>query len=355
MHTKINRCIELIDRLDESHTLTGEEIQYLLEHVEETSRDYLTQKADATRRRIYGDRVFLRGLVEVSNFCIRHCQYCGINGLNPNIRRYRLSQEEILASCRGGYEMGFRTFVLQGGEDPAFTDEVLTELIRTLRRDFPDAAVTLSLGERSRESYRRLREAGADRYLLRHETRNRDLYQKIHPNSDFDERTQCLRDLKELGYQVGAGFMVGIPGQTRADLAQDLLFVKELDAEMVGIGPFMPHHDTIFKAEPAGSLADTLLLLSLTRLLLPQALIPATTALASVADDGRELGLKAGCNVIMPNLSPPGVRASYSLYDGKVSFGSEAAEGKTLLEQKIKDAGYQTDLSRGDHATWKIK
>ena len=343
----------LIDKLYRDNYLREDEIVFLLENVKLYGNDYLIQKADETRRRVYGDRVFMRGLIEISNYCKRQCRYCGISALNPKVHRYRLTKEEILASCDKGYGLGFRAFVLQGGEDSQFTDDLLTDLIYEIKERYPDAAVTLSLGERSFQSYRKLLGAGADRYLLRHETASRELYESIHINSSYDARLEALRNLKRLGYQVGAGFMVGIPKQTKADLAQDLLFLKELDPEMVGLGPFIPHRDTIYRDEEPGSLEDTLTMLALTRLFLPYALLPSTTALASIDENGRELGLKAGANVVMPNLSPVHIRDDYSLYDGKVSSGYEAGEHRKSLEKRICQAGYKVDMSKGDHIRWK--
>jgi len=342
----------LINKLHKENFLNEEELIFILDNVNIYGRDYLMEKADETRKKFYGNRVYLRGLVEISNYCKRKCKYCGINALNKNIHRYRLSKDRILKSCEDGYNLGFRTFVLQGGEDNYFTDELLVGIIMELKERFPDAAVTLSLGERDHESYERLYLAGADRYLLRHETINPKLFEAIHINCHYDERIESLWNLKRIGYQVGAGFMVGIPNQTTEDLARELLFLKELEPEMVGIGPFTPHRDTVYKDELAGTLEDTITILALIRLFLPKALIPATTALASIHRDGRELGLKAGANVVMPNLSPVDVRKDYSLYDGKVSTGYEAAEYRKQLEEEIRRIGYIVDMSRGDYIRW---
>lgn len=342
----------LIDKLYEKNYLNLDELVFILDNVHIYGREYLMEKADETRRRYYGRKVYLRGLIEVSNYCRRQCKYCGINALNKKVHRYRLTKEEILRRCQVGYELGFRTFVLQGGEDSYYSDNFLVDLIGEIKDRYKDAALTLSLGERSYESYKSLYMAGADRYLLRHETINRELFEEIHINSNYDERIEALWNLKEIGYQVGAGFMVGIPKQTKEDLARDLLFLKELEPEMVGIGPFIPHRDTIYRDERPGTLEDTITLLALTRLFLPKALIPATTALASIHPHGRELGLRAGANVVMPNLSPPDVRKDYSLYDGKVSTGYEAAEFRKELEESIRRIGYAVDMSRGDYIEW---
>ncbi|MDR7869307.1 MAG: [FeFe] hydrogenase H-cluster radical SAM maturase HydE [Tissierellaceae bacterium] len=343
----------LIDKLYRNNFLNEDEIIFILENINLYGLDYLIHKADETRRRTYGTKVYMRGLIEISNYCKRQCKYCGINALNNNVHRYRLSQEDILECCERGYNLGFRTFVLQGGEDNYFTDSILVKIIIEIKRRYPDAAVTLSVGERDYSSYEKYLEAGADRYLLRHETVNKPLYESIHLNSNYENRIKSLWDLKYLGYQIGAGFMVGIPNQTKEDLARELLFLKELDPEMVGIGPFIPHKDTVYRDKDSGALEDTITMLALARLFLPNALIPSTTALASIHEDGRELGLKAGANVVMPNLSPLAVREDYSLYDGKAYQGYEGAECRQQLEKRINKAGYVVDMSRGDNIKWK--
>lgn len=306
--------------------------------------------ADAVRQRHYGRRVFFRGLIEFSSYCANDCLYCGIRAGNRNAVRYRLTDAQILESCARGFELGFRTFVLQSGEDPAFTDERLFALVSAIRRAHPECALTLSVGERSRESYAQLRAAGADRYLLRHETASAEHYRALHPPSmQLATRLRCLRDLRELGYQVGAGFMVGTPGQTSAHLAKDLALLRDLEPQMVGIGPFVPHRDTPFgdAARPSADL--TLVMVALARLMLPAALIPATTALGSVDPLGREKALAAGANVVMPNLSPLEHRADYALYDDKICLGEEAAECVSCLAQRIASIGFEPDFSRGDH------
>ena len=309
----------------------------------------LAAKADAVRRREYGDAVYIRGLIEVSNICKNDCLYCGIRRSNKACERYRLTDEEILACCDSGYALGFRTFVMQGGEDAAFTDDRLCALISRIKQRYPDCAVTLSLGERSRESYARLKAAGADRYLLRHETADATHYAALHPATmALDTRLQCLRDLRELGFQVGCGFMVGSPGQTPETLAQDLKFIETFQPDMCGIGPFIPHAATPFADQPAGSVALTCYLLSVIRLICPQVLLPATTALGTLAEDGREQGLRAGANVVMPNLSPTDVRGKYELYNNKLSTGAESAEALEQLKLCVAAAGYTVVTSRGD-------
>ncbi len=311
--------------------------------------ELLTQEAVRIRKKHYGDKVYIRGLIEFTNYCRNDCGYCGIRRGNLHARRYRLTKEEILECCARGYELGFRTFVLQGGEDRWFTDERMADIIRSIRASYPGCAITLSIGERSYESYRLLKEAGADRYLLRHETADEEHYGKLHPSEmSLAVRKMCLYDLKLLGYQVGAGFMVGSPGQTADCLAKDLLFLKELRPHMVGIGPFVPHHDTRFAQEKAGSVELMLFLLSVIRILLPKVLLPATTALGTMDPQGREKGLQAGANVVMPNLSPQKKRKQYELYDNKICTGEEAAECLECLARRVEQAGYHLCSGRGD-------
>lgn len=312
-------------------------------------RALLYRKADAVRRQHYGRNVYIRGLIEISSYCRNDCYYCGIRRGNVYARRYRLSEEEILACCENGYGLGFRTFVLQGGEDIFFTTKRVAGIVRRIKERYPDCAVTLSLGEREREDYEEWYQAGADRYLLRHETASKEHYEKIHPPElCYEHRIQCLWNLKQIGYQTGCGFMVGSPYQGTEELIADMRFLRELQPHMVGIGPFIPHHDTPFGECAQGSLAQTLTMLALTRLILPKALIPATTALGTIHPQGREWGLKAGANVVMPNLSPPGVRGQYSLYDHKLCTGDEAAEGIEHMKCRVADAGYQVVVDRGD-------
>lgn len=340
---------KLLDVLEERHSLSREEWRFLLENRGGELSGEVFSRAAALRDRIYGKKVFVRGLIEFTNYCRCDCRYCGIRRSNKNVSRYRLTPDQIMNCCKAGYELGFRTFVLQGGEDPYFTDQRMVELIRTIKGEFPDCALTLSIGERSRESYAAFRQAGADRYLLRHETANEEHYRLLHPEEQtLKNRMECLKNLKELGYQTGAGCMVGSPGQTVECLIDDLEYLTELQPEMVGIGPFIPHHDTPFRGCPSGSVELTLYLLGLVRLLLPSVLLPATTALGTAAEGGRELGVKAGANVVMPNLSPENVREKYLLYDNKIHTGREAAECLEDLKQSMAAIGYEVVVGRGD-------
>lgn len=311
---------------------------------------YLQQQAQETSLAQFGNAIFIRGLIEISNRCRNNCLYCGIRKGNPSIVRYALKRETILACCRKGYTLGFRTFVMQGGEDPAMTDEWVEQTVAAIHREFPDCAITLSLGEKSREAYKRFFRAGANRYLLRHETRNEQHYRLLHPEEmSLSHRLQCLQWLKETGYQTGTGIMVGSPGQTIDHLVEDLLFIEQFQPEMIGIGPFIPHHETPFAFATAGSVEMTLRLLSILRLMHPSALIPATTALATLSPNGREQGILAGANVVMPNLSPWEERKKYALYDHKAAFGTEAAEGLKKLEQRLEAIGYKISTDRGDY------
>ena len=339
----------LVDKLCAQHSLEEAEYAQLIEQRTDETAALLARRADAVRREIYGNAVFVRGLIEISNICKNDCLYCGIRRSNANCQRYRLTPEEILGCADEGYALGFRTFVLQGGEDAWFTDERLCALIGTLKVRHPDCAVTLSLGERSRESYAALRAAGADRYLLRHETADRAHYEKLHPaEMSYDNRMRCLRDLRELGYQVGCGFMVGSPHQTAAELAKDLKFIETFQPDMCGIGPFVPHHDTPFREEAAGTVELTCFLLSIIRLIYPPVLLPATTALGTIDPRGREKGILAGANVVMPNLSPVSVRKKYELYDNKICTGEESAQCKDCLNNRMRGVGYEIVTDRGD-------
>ncbi len=346
----------LIDRLRKETVLSKEEYVLLLSHITPELSEYLFQQARTVREQWYGKDVYIRGLIEFTNCCKNDCYYCGIRCSNHQAQRYRLSEEEILSCCESGYALGFRTFVLQGGEDPFFTCQRMTSLIRRIRQQFPDCALTLSVGEKSREEYQAYFDAGADRYLLRHETANDSHYRKLHPETMSPEnRKRCLRDLKEIGFQTGCGFMVGSPGQTVENLAEDLLFVKKLQPHMVGIGPFIAQHDTPFRDQPNGTLEITLFLLGLLRLTLPSVLLPSTTALGTIHSRGRELGILAGANVVMPNLSPSSVRKKYLLYDNKICTGDEAAECRSCLERRMEAIGYHVVVSRGDYPTIKTK
>lgn len=339
----------LIDKLKKEQTLTKEEWVELIEGRNAELAEYLFALAREERHHYYDHDVYVRGLIEFTNYCKNDCLYCGIRKSNSNAKRYRLSEEDILSCCKTGYELGFRTFVLQGGEDGFYTDEKLVHIISRIKELYPDCALTLSIGEKSRESYQAYYDAGADRYLLRHETANAAHYAKLHPASlSAVNRQQCLWDLKDIGYQVGTGFMVGSPYQTAEHLAEDLLFIKKLNPHMIGIGPFIPHHDTPFADEKAGTLELTLFMLGLLRLMLPKVLLPATTALGTIHPKGRELGIQAGANVVMPNLSPVSVRKDYSLYDNKICTGDEAAECRFCLERRMKSIGYNIVTSRGD-------
>lgn len=346
---KQQECIKLIDMLEKSRRLSKEQWVYLIDSQDKELSKYIFDKAVALRQSLYGNDVYIRGLIEFTNYCKNDCRYCGIRHSNKNCQRYRLSFDEILSCCKSGYELGYRTFVLQGGEDPFFTDTMIADIVSRIKNCFPKCAITLSLGEHSRESYLLWKKAGAERYLLRHETANENHYKKLHPEKmSFSNRIRCLYDLKELDYQVGCGFMVGSPYQTSNTLADDMLFLQELQPDMVGIGPFIPHKDTPFNSMPQGSLEQTLYMLGLIRLTLPDVLLPATTALGTIHPLGRELGILAGANVCMPNLSPVNVRKKYELYDNKICTGDEAAECRGCLEGRMKKIGYKIVVSRGD-------
>ena len=349
MMEKNDRILSLIDRLEAEHSLTLSEYEELVKGYTPEYAAVLAEKADRVRRSVYSNHVYIRGLIEVGNVCRNDCRYCGIRRSNKNCDRYRLTAEDILECCDAGYELGFRTFVMQGGEDPYFSDEFLIPVIEEVKRRYPDCAITLSLGERSRESYEKLYHAGADRYLLRHETADREHYGILHPEEmSFDNRMECLRNLREIGYQVGCGFMIGSPGQTDACIAKDLKFIEEFKPDMCGIGPFIPHAATEFASCPAGSVDLTCWLLSIIRLICPEVLLPATTALGTLSPDGREKGIRSGANVVMPNLSPKSVRKKYQLYDNKLSDGDEAAECRDSLAERMKAIGYEVVTARGD-------
>ena len=340
----------LIEKLAQTHRLDGGELSVLLDGHTPERQEILAQKALSLRQQHYGDRICIRGLIEFTNYCRNDCFYCGIRCSNRKVLRYRLTEEEILNACHTGYELGFHSFVLQGGEDPVYTPNRLADLICKIKTQYPDCALTLSVGEHPRQVYALWKEAGADRYLLRHETAEAQHYRKLHPkHQSFQNRMQCLRDLKDLGYQVGCGFMVGSPGQGTEQLVRDLLFLQDFQPHMVGVGPFIPQKDTPFGRCPGGSVDQTLYLLSIIRLLLPKVLLPATTALGTLHPQGRELGLLAGANVCMPNLSPGAVRKNYALYDNKLSDGPEAAESLDALKHRLQAIHCLPDLSRGDH------
>ena len=339
----------IITALLAGEPLTRQDFACLIQNRTSQLSHRLAAAARQKREEVYGKSVFIRGLIEVSNYCKNDCLYCGIRRSNQNCDRYRLSDGDILAACREGYVLGFRTFVLQGGEDGAFTDTRLTALIQNIKRDFPDCAVTLSLGERSKESYRLLRKAGADRYLLRHETADKAHYETLHPaEMSYERRMACLETLKDLGYQVGCGFMVGSPYQTAEHLARDLAFIQSFRPHMCGIGPFIPQKDTPFAHQEGGTVELTCYLLSIIRLIHPTVLLPATTALGSIHPTGREMGIMAGANVVMPNLSPPTVRKKYAIYDNKLSDGAESAQSLAELKRRISSVGYEIVTARGD-------
>lgn len=343
--------IGLIKRLEEKRQLPLSSYVYLVENHSPELAAFAAGLAREARKRVYGDVVFVRGLIEISNVCRNDCFYCGIRKSNPHCRRYTLSHEEVLACCQEGYGLGFRTFVLQGGESGAYSLAQICALAREIKGNFPGCALTLSLGEYPYEAYRAMREAGVDRYLLRHETANAAHYAALHPPGMLlSNRMRCLRDLKTLGFQAGCGFMVGTPGQTPHHLAEDLKFIEEYAPEMCGIGPFIPHHDTPFRDQAPGSIGMSTFLLSLLRLMHPNLLLPATTALGSLTPGGREEGILAGANVVMPNLSPLQERDKYSLYDNKLATGAESAQNLEMLKQRIHAAGCRMTLDRGDYA-----
>lgn len=344
--------MNLLEKLEKERMLTKDQWIQLI-----GSREVYESQAAALAKRIreehFGNQIYVRGLIEFTNYCKNDCYYCGIRRSNPNAERYRLTMEQILECTDTGYELGFRTFVLQGGEDGYYTDERLEEIIKAIKEKHPDCALTLSLGERSRKSYEMFYQAGADRYLLRHETADANHYQRLHPEEmSYQHRMNCLKELKDIGYQVGCGFMVGSPGQTEETLAEDMLFIQEFQPHMVGIGPFVPHHETPFGREPGGTVEDTLYLLSLIRILEPTVLLPATTALGTIDPRGREKGILAGANVVMPNLSPTNVRKKYELYDNKICTGDEAAECRSCLSNRMKTIDCELVTHRGDAPGW---
>lgn len=341
---------QIIDKIREQQNISREELELLLTTEDKDGLEYLRVSAREVADAVYGKQVFIRGLIEFTNYCKNDCLYCGIRRSNAKADRYRLTKEEILSCCDNGYELGFRTFVLQGGEDGYFTDDRICDLVSSIKKRYPDCAVTLSIGEKERASYQAFFDAGADRYLLRHETADEAHYRSLHPaEMSLAHRKQCLWDLKEIGYQVGCGFMVGSPNQTVDTLYEDLQFIKELGPHMVGIGPFIPQKDTPFGEKQAGTLDQTLRLLSIIRLIHPHVLLPSTTALGTIHPLGREKGIQAGANVVMPNLSPVAVRGKYQLYDNKICTGDEAAECRHCMSSRMESVGYQVVVSRGDY------
>ena len=340
----------LIDKLNLNKSLTCDEYLYILENFSKDDIKYAKALAETIRKNVYGNKVFIRGLIEISNYCKNGCLYCGINRDNKKCERYRLTKEEIMLCCENGYSLGFRTFVLQGGEDNHFTDKIICDIVSEIKEKYPDCAVTLSLGEKSFESYKAFYDAGADRYLLRHETADSEHYSRLHPKDlSLKTRMECLYNLKRIGFQTGCGIMVGSPYQTNAHLAKDLKFIEEFDPEMCGIGPFLPHKDTVFSGFDKGSFELTLFLLSLIRIMKPSILLPSTTALGTIVDGGREMGILSGANVIMPNLSPESAKDKYMLYDNKLRTGLESSEGLIQLKKKFSEIGYEIVTDRGDY------
>lgn len=335
-----------LEKLSHTNKLTNEELVFILDNLDESSKVHLFQLAQETLAKTYGNRLFVRGLLEFTNYCKNNCMYCGIRRYNNNVERYRLSEDEILLSLDEGYKLGYKTFVLQGGEDPYFTDDILVDLIKEIKRRYKNVALTLSIGERIFESYQRFYTAGVDRFLLRHEVATRSIYEQLHPGTSFQNRVNCLYNLKKIGYQSGAGFIVGLPGETNEVLAENLLFLKNLEPAMVGIGPFIPHPDTPLKDNLVGSVDKTIVLLALIRLLLPDVLLPATTALNTLCDNGLERGLQAGANVVMLNLSPIYVRKKYEIYKNK---DSRDIHGLKTVEEKAASVGFKVDMGRGDN------
>ena len=343
-------CIELIEKIENKIDVSKSELVYLLENITDDEAEILRKKAQATALKSFDNKIYIRGLIEISSICKNDCYYCGLRCSNKNAVRYRLTKEQILDCCEQGYALGFRTFVMQGGEDGYYTDEIMCDIVKTIKSLYPDCAITLSLGERGAESFKKLYDAGADRYLLRHETANAEHYNKLHPmEMTLETRKNSLYELKKIGFQTGAGFMVGSPYQTYETLAEDLLFLKDLDPQMCGIGPFLPHKDTIFKDEQGGSVRLTLILLALVRIMLPNVLLPSTTALGTADSNGREMGVLHGANVVMPNLSPKEHRKDYMLYDNKIATGDEAAESIRKLSERFKAIGYEIVTERGDY------
>jgi len=342
--------LELVDKLEKQTILEKDELIKLIENYDnEELREYLFEVARKVKKEHYGNDVYIRGIVEFSNYCQQDCFYCGIRKSNQNVERYRLNIADILQSCQNGYELGFRTFVLQSGEDAYFDDDKLIEVIKEIKNQYPDCAITLSVGERSYESYKKLYNAGADRYLLRHESANDEHYSKLHPdNLSLQNRKQCLYDLKEVGFQVGCGFMVGSPYQSASCLADDLLFIHDLQPAMVGIGPFISHKDTPFNGKESGTSSLTTFMMALTRLIVPTVLLPATTALGSIDPQGREKGIQAGGNVVMPNLSPLNTRKNYLLYDNKICIDDKPSDCKDCINARIESTGNKIVIGRGD-------
>lgn len=340
----------LVKKLYRENDLSYDEILTLLSGMDDELTSELFRLADITRRRYYSDKVHIRGLVEVSSYCKNTCKYCGLRRQNTSLARYRMTRDEVLDCCEAGYNLGINTFVLQGGEDPYLTDDKIASIISDIKGRYPDVAVTLSLGEMTRSSYQKLYDAGADRYLLRHETIDRALYEELHPSMSYQNRLQCLDDLKDIGYQNGSGFIVGLKGQSDETLARDLIYLKETRPHMIGVGPFIPHGMTPLADAPMGSVRKTLICMAMVRLLVPDVLMPVTTALSVLRPkDGLEMGLKAGANVIMLNFTPQGYREGYQIYDGKSNVRDVVGKGLMEVENNIANSGYEMNMSRGDN------
>ena len=363
----INKAKKIIDKIDKKEKISYKDALTLLSSFEYDNdlnkkkldkkekieikelKKYLREKAREKADKVFGKYIFMRGLIEFTNYCKNDCIYCGIRKSNKNVERYRLNKKEILECCKIGYDIGFRTFVLQGGEDDFFNIERISNIARAIKKEFPDCALTLSIGEKEEEYYKELKNNGANRFLLRHETADSEHYSKLHPKyMSLENRKECLRFLKSLGFQTGTGMMIGSPFQKLENIAGDLIFMQEIKPEMIGIGPFLPHKDTPFANEKIGELELTLILISILRLIFPLSLIPATTALGTIKEGGRELGILHGANVVMPNLSPMNVRKKYLLYNNKISTGTESAEGVELLRESIDKIGYVLTGARGD-------
>lgn len=363
----INKTKKIIDKIDKKEKISYKDALTLLSSFEYDNdlnkkkldkkekieikelKKYLREKAREKADKVFGKYIFMRGLIEFTNYCKNDCIYCGIRKSNKNVERYRLNKKEILECCKIGYDIGFRTFVLQGGEDDFFNIERISNIARAIKKEFPDCALTLSIGEKEEEYYKELKNNGANRFLLRHETADSEHYSKLHPKyMSLENRKECLRFLKSLGFQTGTGMMIGSPFQKLENIAGDLIFMQEIKPEMIGIGPFLPHKDTPFANEKIGELELTLILISILRLIFPLSLIPATTALGTIKEGGRELGILHGANVVMPNLSPMNVRKKYLLYNNKISTGTESAEGVELLRESIDKIGYVLTGARGD-------
>jgi biotin synthase len=343
----------LIDKLSKEKKLSHDEYMFLLSNRND-AREYLSYKARKIAKEKFENKIFIRGIIEFTNFCKNNCYYCGIRRDNFNIKRYRLTKEQIISCCQNGYKLGFRTFVLQGGEDLGFNNNYLANIIFEIKNKFPDCAITLSIGEKNYDTYKLLFDSGAERYLLRHETANNTHYKKLHPSSmSLYNRKKCLYDLKKIGYQIGTGFMVGSPFQTLENIIQDLNFIEKISPHMIGIGPFISHKDTKFHSQPNGTSELTTFLIGILRLAHPDALIPATTALATINNFGREEGILFGANVIMPNLSPNYVKGQYLLYDNKICINENINTCINCLTTRLDKIGYKIIIDRGDHKDFK--